>query len=273
MNATPNPACPAQASAMGGAERPFRPVLLVPHYNHVNQFEPFLPALMASGTPILVVDDGSDAEQRARLGELAAEHGFELLMRPENRGKGDAMLAGFKRAAELGYSHALQVDADGQHDPGDIPRFLDCAEARPDTLVCGAPLFGEDAPWVRVWGRKLTDLLVFLETWTTGIRDGLCGFRVYPLEDIRRVVDRHRPGARMDVDAELLVAARWYGMPLHFLDTHVSYPENGQSHFRYGWDNLRMVALHLRLLPLTLIHLPRLVADRLAGRAGAVTGD
>ncbi len=271
MNEPANPITPAPVRP--SPERPFRPVLLVPHYNHVDQFERFLPALDAQDVPLLVVDDGSDPDQRARLQDLAKDHGFELLLRPDNRGKGDAMLAGFERAAELGHSHALQVDADGQHDPADISRFLSCAEARPGTLICGAPVFGEDAPWVRVWGRKLTDLLVFLETWTFGIRDSQCGFRVYPLQEIGHVIARHRPGARMDVDAELLVAARWYGLPLHFLDTRVAYPENGRSHFRYGRDNLRMVLLHLRLLPLALWHSPRLIADRLTNRTGPVPGE
>jgi hypothetical protein len=119
------------------------------------------------------------------------------------------MVTGFSAAREQGYSHALQVDADGQHDPEDIPRFLAVAQARPDTLVCGAPVFGDDAPWVRVWGRKLTDLVVALETWSTGVRDSLCGFRVYPLEKTLAVIDGHRPGARMDFDADLLVALRW----------------------------------------------------------------
>ncbi len=85
-------------------------------------------------------------------------------------------------------------------------------------------------------------------------------------------LNRERPDPDVDM-RELLVAARWYGLPLHFLDTRVAYPRDGRSHFRYGRDNLRMVLLHLRLLPLALWHTPRLIADRLTNRAGAVTGD
>ena len=251
----------------------FRPVLLVPHYDHAAQFIEFLPALLATGTALLVVDDGSDEATVRQLEALAETEGFTLVRREENGGKGAAMLTGFEAARDQGYTHALQVDADGQHDPADIPRFLACAEARRDTLVCGAPVFGEDAPWVRVWGRKLTDLVVALETWSTRVRDSLCGFRVYPLEKTCSVITDHRPGARMDFDADLLVALRWAGMPLHFLPTEVRYPDEGVSHFRYVADNARMVALHVRLILLMLLRSPFLLADKLHGRFGAVTSE
>ena len=251
----------------------FRPVLLVPHYEHAAQFTKFLPALLETGTPLLVVDDGSKEATVRQLEALADTEGFDLVRRGENGGKGAAMLTGFEAARERGYTHALQVDADGQHDPADIPRFLACAQARSDTLVCGAPVFGDDAPWIRVWGRKLTDLVVALETWSTGVRDSLCGFRVYPLEKTLAVIDGHRPGARMDFDADLLVALRWAGMPLHFLPTEVRYPDQGVSHFRYVADNARMVALHVRLILLMLLRSPILLADRLHGRFGSVTAE
>lgn len=257
----------------GPPETSFRPALLVPHYDHLEQFERFLPKLMATEVPLLVVDDGSPAEQRERLSALAASAGFELLERPENRGKGDALLAGFAWADRLGYTHALQMDADGQHDTGDVARFLDCARERPRTLVCGAPVFGKDAPWVRVWGRKLTDFVVALETWSFGVRDALCGFRVYPLAGTLEIIARDRPGERMDFDADMLVLARWHGMDLHFLDTKVAYPEQGRSHFRYVRDNLRMVGLHVRLLLRMLLRIPVAVTDRLTGRMGRVTGE
>mgnify|MGYP001814570679 CR=1 FL=1 len=251
----------------------FHPVLLVPHYEHAEQFIAFLPALLETGTPLLVVDDGSNEATVRQLEALADAEGFALVCRGENGGKGAAMLTGFETAQERGYTHALQVDADGQHDPGDIPRFLACAQARSETLVCGAPVFGDDAPWVRVWGRKLTDVVVALETWSTGVRDSLCGFRVYPLEKTLAVIEGHRPGARMDFDADLLVALRWAGMPLHFLPTQVRYPDQGVSHFRYVADNARMVALHMRLLLLMLVRSPVLLADLIGDRLGSVTAE
>lgn len=251
----------------------FRPVLLVPHYEHATQFTAYLPALLASGTPLIVVDDGSGEATVRQLEALAETEGFTLVRREENGGKGETMLTGFAAAREQGYTHAFQIDADGQHDPEDIPRFLAAAQARPDALVAGAPVFGEDAPWVRVWGRKLTDLVVAIETWSTGVRDALCGFRVYPLEKTLAVIDGHRPGARMDFDADLLVALRWAGMPLHFLPIQVRYPAQGVSHFRYVADNARMVALHVKLILTMVLRSPILLADRIGGRFGAVTSE
>lgn len=251
----------------------FRPVILVPHYNHCRQFGGYVAGLIGTGVPVLVVDDGSDPDQREALHALAEAQGFEVLQRPENRGKGNAVMAGFEHARGLGYTHALQMDADGQHDPADVARFLAAAQARPDTVICGAPVFGADAPWIRVWGRKLTDAVVFIETWSAGIRDSLCGFRVYPLEETLPLIARHRPGERMDFDAEILVAARWRGLHLHFIDTRVTYPEAGVSHFRYGKDNLRMVIMHTRLIALMLLQSPWFLLKLVLGRWGRVTGE
>jgi glycosyltransferase involved in cell wall biosynthesis len=250
---------------------PFSPVLLVPHYDHAPQFARALPGLLAEGVPILVVDDGSAPAHAEALRTLATEHGFELVRHETNRGKGAAVMTGFDAAAARGYTHAFQVDADGQHDPADLHRFLDAARARPDTIVCGAPVFGEDAPWVRRQGRKLTDLVVFLETWKRGIRDSLCGFRVYPLAPVRALLARDRPGPRMEFDAEMLVLATWAGVPLHFLDSRVVYPPDGASHFHYLRDNARMVFMHVRLMLRMLLRAPRLAVDRATGRAGSVT--
>ncbi len=251
----------------------FRPVLLIPHFEHLRQLRDSLPGLLNAGVPVLVVDDGSSRETAGQLAGEAQSAGFELLALPVNQGKGAAVMAGFAHAAGRGFTHALQMDADGQHEPADIPRFLDAATTRPDTMICGTPVFGSDAPWVRVWGRKLTDGVVFLETWTPGIRDSLCGFRVYPLRETLAVIQRHRPGARMDFDAELLVNACWDGMPLHFLETRVIYPRAGVSHFHYVRDNLRMISMHVRLLARMLWRSPVLLMQRMRGQGPRVTGD
>lgn len=251
----------------------FRPVLLIPHYEHLRQLRASLPGLRAAGVPILVVDDGSSRQTLEQLTRESATAGFELLSLPANEGKGAAVMKGFEHAAGCGFTHALQMDADGQHDPGDIERFLAAAAQRPTTLVCGTPVFGAEAPWVRVWGRKLTDGVVMLETWKRGIRDSLCGFRVYPLAGTLAVIGRHRPGQRMDFDAELLVNACWDGMPLHFLKTRVVYPEAGVSHFHYLGDNLRMIRMHLRLLARMAWQSPVLLKRRLQGAGPQITGD
>lgn len=248
----------------------FRPVIVVPHYNHVRQFAGLLERLEQCELPLIVVDDGSEAGQLGALEELSAKRSVTLIRHGENRGKGAAVMTGFVAAADRGFSHAFQIDADGQHDVNDIPRFVAEAESFPDAIICGAPVFGDDAPFVRRWGRKLTDGVVFLETWTRGIRDSLCGFRIYPLSSIVPLIRTDRPGDRMDFDAEMLVLALWNGISLRFLDTRVIYPPEGVSHFRYVPDNARMVLMHTRLLLRMILRSPKLAADKVQGRMGVI---
>ena len=226
----------------------FRPVLLLPHYNHIEQLRRFLPALQATGYPILVVDDGSDGDELEILRKMAALEELELVVHTTNRGKGAAVMTGFVAAAQTGYTHALQIDADGQHDPSDIVPLLERARRSPSTLVCGEPQFGADMPAARKYGRKLTDFFVILETWTFTIRDSMCGLRVYPLAETLALLERQRPGERMDFDIEMLVFAFWQGIELDFVKTRVKYPENGLSHFHYFRDNVKIIAMHARLL-------------------------
>jgi glycosyltransferase involved in cell wall biosynthesis len=249
----------------------FKPVLLVPHFNHVRQFESSLAGWLATGVPLLVVDDGSDETQYQKLRTLAERHELHLHRLPHNQGKGEAVMQGFTEARRLGFTHALQVDADGQHDPDDVSRFMDCARANPHWMIYGAPVFGPDVPAIRKYGRKVTDFVVMLETWSLGMRDSLCGFRVYPLAETTELLARgRRPGARMEFDAEILVLAHWSGLPIRFLDTKVRYPEQGVSHFRYFADNSRMIGMHARLLLRMILTSPWLLYRKLLGRAGAV---
>ncbi len=222
-------------------------------------------AVRQGGLPCLLVDDGSSAECARELDRLAAEIPDTRLIRlAANRGKGAAVIAGFRAAAAAGFTHALQIDADGQHALGDIPRFIAEARVHPEALICGRPLFDASMPTVRRCGRYLTHALVWLETLSFDIADSQCGFRVYPLEPVLRLAAGERLGERMDFDVEVLVRLHWQGIPLRWLDTPVVYPVDGISHFRLVRDNARMVVLQLRLLAGMLRRLPRLLKRKLA---------
>lgn len=223
--------------------------LLIPHYNHAEQLSAFLPKLMAQGLDCLIVDDGSDAATLAALKEIASQQpGVHLISHGVNRGKGAAVISGCYHARVLGFSHVIQIDADGQHNPEDIPRFVSHSQQRPQSFICGNPVFDESIPKVRLYGRKVTDFWVILETFSLAIRDGMCGFRVYPLSEVERVLDKHFIGPRMDFDTEFLVKAAWEKIDLHFIDTHVVYPAVGVTHFHYLRDNLNLIRLHTRLM-------------------------
>ena len=226
----------------------FQPCAIIPVYDHERAVARVVAAVRAAGLPCLLVDDGSGAACARELDRLAATVPQTSLLRlPTNGGKGAAMLAGFAAAWQRGYSHGLQVDADGQHALGDIPQFVAAARQAPGALICGRPVFDRSMPAVRALGRYLTHALVWLNTLSCAIPDALCGFRVYPLAAVIGLMAEEHIGRRMDFDVEIIVRLYWRGVPMHWIATAVTYPLDGVSHFRMLRDNARMVALQARL--------------------------
>ena len=120
---------------------------VVPVYNHGAALESVVNALAVFKLPIIIVDDGNDEQNRRKIREAAAACEQTLLVeRAKNGGKGAAMKDGVRKAAELGLSHILQIDSDGQHDTSRIPRFLELAAQNPDAVICGYPEYAADAP-------------------------------------------------------------------------------------------------------------------------------
>ena len=242
---------------------------MIPVYNHHGSLRRIATALCEDGLPVILVDDGSDAPTKAVLSALAAgDAGIECLTLPENGGKGAAVLAGFARAAERGFTHALQIDADGQHDLADVPAMLALAETHPDHLVSGVPLYDDSVPAARFYGRYLTHGLIWLDTLSLRLKDSMCGFRVYPLAQSLALAERVRIGRRMDFDTDIMTRLYWSGTESLFLPTKVRYPEDGISHFRMFADNGRMAWLHLRLFLGMLPRAPKLIYHNLSRRRG-----
>jgi glycosyltransferase involved in cell wall biosynthesis len=239
----------------------FHPCAIVPVFDHEHAVARVVAAVRAAGLPCLLVDDGSGPACARELDRLAATVSETVVLRlPLNGGKGAAMLAGFAAAWQHGYSHALQVDADGQHALGDIPAFLEAAAREPAALICGRPVFDRSMPSVRLYGRYLTHGLVWLNTLSFSIPDSLCGFRVYPLAAVITLIHQEHIGHRMDFDVEIIVRLHWRQTPMRWIATAVTYPLDGVSHFRMFKDNARMVILQLRLLGGMLGRLPRLLS-------------
>lgn len=238
----------------------FNPCLLVPCYNHGAQIGATLAALAAANLPIILVDDGSAPATAQVLDRLVADDaGIELLRLPENRGKGVAVAAGIDRAARRGFSHAVQIDADGQHDSGDIPALLALARANPEALVSGWPQYGDDMPKARRYGRWITHVWVWIETLSLSIRDSMCGFRVYPVVATQALFASRAIGRRMDFDTDAMVRLYWRGVPVLFQPTRVRYPADGHSNFQLWRDNLRISWMHTRLVAEMPLHLPQLL--------------
>ena len=241
-------------------------VAVIPCYNHPQTIGFMVAAVRAHGLEVVVVDDGSDAACAQVLDELAALHGtgMVLLRLDHNQGKGGAMMAGLRHALSLGYTHALQIDADGQHDAADIPGFLAASAEQPAAVVCGVPIYDDSVPKARLYGRYATHVWVWINTLSLDIADSMCGFRVYPLEPVVRLFNEARLGRRMDFDSELLVRLHWRGVRIVNLPTRVRYPIDGVSHFQLVRDNVLISGMHARMLAGMLLRLPLLLWRKVA---------
>lgn len=237
---------------------------VIPVYNHGGPIVGVVAALRALGLPVLLVDDASEPGCAAVLDRLAAQPGVTLERLPANQGKGGAVVAGLRRAAQLGWTHALQIDADGQHDTRDVPAFTAAAAAAPAQLICGYPVYDASVPRARLYGRYATHIWVWINTLSLAIRDSMCGLRVYPLAATLAVIARQRIGRRMDFDTEIAVRLHWSGMGVVNVPTRVRYPEDGVSHFRVWQDNLLISAMHTRLFFGMLLRAPKLLWRKLA---------
>jgi len=244
-------------------------LVVIPVYDHEHAIGAVVQGVRASGLPCLLVDDGSHPACAQVLQALARAHPDQvaLLRLDVNQGKGGAMLAGFAEAARRGYSHVLQIDADGQHDPGDIPRFQALATQHPHAVICGIPAYDESVPKARLYGRYATHIWVWINTLSLRVRDSMCGFRLYPLAPVTRLVGEETIGRRMDFDSEILVRLFWRDVPVISVPTRVTYPSDGVSHFDVWRDNVRISRMHTRLFFGMLRRAPRLLWRRVAGTA------
>jgi glycosyltransferase involved in cell wall biosynthesis len=234
----------------------FRPCAVVPCYNHHTHVNAVVKALRDADLPVVIVDDGSDELTSHVLSRISTGTECVTLIRHQsNKGKGAAVKSGLWWAARSGFTHIVQIDADGQHALCDVSRFLRMAEENPRSIIAGVPLFDSSAPFVRKWGRLFSVIVVWLETRSRAVRDPLCGFRVYPVQPALRVISRTKIGNRMEFDPEILVRMMWAGVPVRSLETRVIYPAGNSSNFRYVQDNLTMVVLHARLLTRSLFRL------------------
>lgn len=244
-------------------------LVLIPSYNPGRKVLAMVRAARAQWTPVWVVVDGStDGSADWLTEEAASDPGLRVLVLPENQGKGSAVLHGITVAAQQGFTHALTMDSDGQHPETLIPDFMAASQAEPEAMVLGKPVFGPEAPLVRVLGRKLSNGWANLETLGFGIGDSLYGFRVYPIAPLMRVMHGTRFMRRFDFDPEAVVRLSWAGVRPINIDAPVRYftpEEGGVSHFNYLRDNLLLSGMHTRLFTGFVLRLPLLLWRRLTG--------
>jgi glycosyltransferase involved in cell wall biosynthesis len=242
--------------------------VLIPSYNPGHRALDTVRAARAQWDPVWVIVDGSTDGSAERLSAMArTDPGLRVMLRERNGGKGAALLDGLSAARREGFSHALTMDADGQHPADCIRAFMGASAAAPQAMILGDPVFDASAPRIRLRGRRIANWATNVETLWAGVHDTLFGFRVYPIVPLIEVMQRSRWMRRFDFDPEAVVRLAWRGVPVVNLPAPVQYftvEQGGVSHFNYWRDNVLLTSMYLRLLAGFIIRLPLLLTRRLA---------
>lgn len=240
-----------------------RTCVLIPTHNHFRALPEIIDRLKAAGLPIYIVDDGSSQETQYALEHLSHKtDNVHILRLQKNKGKGGALFEGFRWVHDLGYTHALQVDADGQHSLDTLESFLTISNLNPQALISGQPLYDASVPKMRLIGRYFTHVWVWIETLSLRITDSMCGFRIYPILKSLEIMETKNIGHHMEFDTDLMVHLFWSGTPVLMLPLKVIYPEGNSSNFKMIADNWRITKMHTRLFFTMLMNLPKILRNK-----------
>lgn len=237
----------------------YQPCIIIPCYNHGALLFPMMEKFKVLDLPIIIVNDGSDEATTKILTKISHLYNTHLVHHEKNLGKGKAMFSGFDMAQKLGYSHVIQIDADGQHNINDIPAFIALSNKNPKSLISGLPIYDHSIPKSRLYSRYITHFWVWIETLSFSIKDSMCGFRIYPLSNVMPLIKESYIGHYMDFDTEIMVKLYWRKTSVLFIPTKVIYPCEGISHFRLLKDNLLISWMHTRLIIGMIIRSPLLI--------------
>lgn len=252
-----------------------RACAVVPYYDHPDTLPDVVDALLDSGLPVVVVDDGSPPESRAVADGLTdpacgvrTGRRVVLIRHRENRGKGSAVISGLRHAASRGFTHVIQVDADAQHDLNRLTPLLEQIADTPNALVLGRAVYDDSVPGIRKYSRYLTHIWVWINCLSFRVRDSMCGFRAYPIAGTLRIIDHagNAMARRMGFDVEICVRSVWEDMEIIDFPIAVNYPHNGKSHFRPIRDNLEITWVHTRCFAGMLYRAPPLLLRMVQGR-------
>ncbi len=226
-------------------------VVVLPSFNSGPKLAETVAEVLAVWTRVWVIVDGStDGSERQVAPATSSGRELRIIVRRENGGKGEAILDALRVARSEGVARVLVMDADGQHPAAAIPEFFRLAREHPDALILGAPIFGPDAPAVRVHGRRVGNFFTRLNTAWADVRDSLFGFRVYPVAETAAIMEAIPTARRYDFDTEIVVRLCWAGFrPLNVLVPvrYFSATEGGSSYFRYVPDNALLIRRHASL--------------------------
>ena len=242
--------------------RNIRICVLVPTFNNQGSLQRVMQEILQAGWPLWVIDDGSTDGTGQLLQSWQSK--VHVISYQPNRGKAYALEQGFKAALEAGYTHAITMDADGQHLVEDLPALAAFAAEHPDTVVVGARM-KEDKQGQKAgsaFANRFSNFWFHVQT-AIPLQDTQCGLRIYPLHAVQgiRVL-----GRRYEGELELLVRLAWRGWNEQSLPVHVYYPPQAErvSHFRPVTDFARISVLNTLLTLLALLYgLPARLVHRI----------
>lgn len=238
---------------------------VIPCYNHHDVIADIVRALFEYVERVIIVDDGSASATQDVLQNLAQQYQDRVVLHRHtvNQGKGVAVVSGVRKAQQLGFTHALQVDADGQHDLTTVPLLIEHARTFPQAVVTAVPVYDETVNRTRFITRYITHFWVWVETLSFTIKDSMCGFRIYPIAQFLAVTDKHL-GSHMDFDTDAIVRMYWDGADVISVPSRVRYIKGGLSNFRLFKDNLRISWMHTRLVFGMFWRIPKLLRRKIA---------
>lgn len=226
----------------------FKPCVVFPVFNHRLAISSLVEELYQKNIPCIIVNDGSDDKQcKEELNRVSGLYqNASLITLETNQGKGQAVMTGMRVAQDMGYTHVVQIDSDGQYSLDSLDRFLHLTSQKLNSVISGFRPPSQ-MPKYRRYGRSFTDFWVNLYTFSKDIKDSMCGYRVYPLRQTLDLINKNKIRKRMDFDTDIIVRLYWHGISIDHVTVEVKYDENIISHFHYFLDNVRITTMHIRL--------------------------
>ena len=224
--------------------------VIIPTYNNAGTIRQVVTEALGQCDDVIVVDDGSTDGTSEILRSI---EGITLVAYERNRGKGHALREGFRRALAMDFAYAVTLDADGQHYPADIAKFVAANRQHPGALIVGCrQMKGAVRTKGSIFANKFSNFWFYIQT-GRHLTDTQTGYRLYPL---RRLHGLSLLSARYEAELQLLVFASWHGTRLEPIDVDVYYPPIGErvSHFRPGKDFARIFALNTLLCFLAVVY-------------------
>jgi glycosyltransferase involved in cell wall biosynthesis len=214
---------------------------LIPAYNEASRIGAVIDGALTH-LPVLVVDDGSTDD----TAERADDYGVSILRLKPNQGKGAALRAGFSWALENGYEAVITLDADGQHDPAEIPKFIQSYEQQSADLIIGARDFSQ-IPLVRRFANTIGR---WSFSWALGepVRDNQSGYRLLSLRMMKAVLNSQEQGFEFEVDMIVECVQRGYKLewvPIRTIyageKSHINPVEHSLNWIRIVWKTRQRV--------------------------------